>query len=129
MILALLKHGTNLVRHAVRDIGVGTKRSGKWPTVEKHFLEEHGECAACGSKTRLNVHHCVPFHIDASKELDPENLITLCMSRNECHLRIGHAGAFHRYVNGVKERCAEIRDGKITLVKAAELSEQHIVKQ
>jgi|ERR1017187_3108547 5-methylcytosine-specific restriction endonuclease McrA len=129
MVLALLKHGINLARHVVRDVGLDTKRSGKWPTVEKHFLEEHGECAACGSKTRLNVHHLKPFHLFPWLELDPTNLITLCMSMNECHLRIGHAGAFHRFTDGVKERCVEVRAGKITLVKAAELSIKHIIKQ
>jgi hypothetical protein len=29
----------------------------------------------------------VPFHLDASRELDPTNLLTLC---NDCHFYIGH---------------------------------------
>lgn len=129
MVVSLLKHGFNLVRHSLRDVGVTKERSGKWPTIEKHFLEEHPVCAACGSKERLNVHHLRPFHLFPELELDPDNLITLCMSRNECHLLIGHADAFRNYVEGVKERCAEVREKKITLEKAAELSIKSIAKQ
>lgn len=66
----------------------GSKRSGQWPTVRKHYLAVHPTCEACGARTDLNVHHVMPFHLDPSKELDPANLITLCRG---CHLRIGHA--------------------------------------
>lgn len=99
----LITHGINLVKHAMRDVGVSAKRSDKWPTVEKHFREAHPTCAACGGKTRLNVHHCMPFHLDPAKELDPTNLITLCMSRKECHLHIGHGGSFRQYNPNVRE--------------------------
>lgn len=105
--LKTITHGINLIRHAVRDIGISAKRSNKWPTVEKHFREAHPTCEACGSKKRLNVHHCMPFHLDSSKELDPTNLITLCMSKNECHLHIGHGGSFKQYNPNVREDAAE----------------------
>lgn len=107
--IKLLKHGINLIRHSLRDVGVSAKRSGKWPTVEKHFLEQHPECEACGSKTRLNVHHIKPFHEFPKDELDPTNLITLCMSRKECHLQIGHIGDFKKYNSNVVDDCAKIR--------------------
>jgi len=97
-----ITHGINLLKHAMRDVGVGAKRSNKWPTVEKHFLEAHPTCAACGSNTRLNVHHCMPFHLDPSLELDPNNLITLCMDVKECHLQIGHGGSFKQYNPNVR---------------------------
>lgn len=95
--IKLIKHSINLIRNKLRDIGTSTKRSGKWPTIEKHFREAHPTCAACGSKDNLNIHHIIPFHIDRSLELDFNNLITLCMGKKECHLRLGHAGSFKSY--------------------------------
>src|ERR1035437_3913742 len=95
--LKILKHGLNLVKHHLRDVGISAKRSGKWPTVEKHFKESNSTCAACGSKNRLNIHHILPFHVHPELELDPNNLITLCMDTKECHLKIGHCGSFKTY--------------------------------
>lgn len=107
--LKQIKHAYNLLRHHLRDIGQG-KRSGKWPTIEKHFLEEHPECEACGSKTRLNVHHCLPFRSHPELELDPKNLITLCMSMGkECHLALGHGDDFHQYNQAVREDVGIVR--------------------
>lgn len=91
----------------MRDVGVDAKRSSHWPTVEKHFREAHPSCAACGSTNRLNVHHCKPFHLDPELELDPSNLITLCMDTKECHLHIGHGGSFKQYNPQVREMAAE----------------------
>jgi len=103
-----IKHGINLLRHSLRDVGVSAKRSDKWPTVERHFLEANPTCAACGGKNRLNVHHCMPFHLDPAKELDPTNLITLCMGDKECHLHIGHGGSFKQYNPNVRQDAAEV---------------------
>jgi thiol-disulfide isomerase/thioredoxin len=64
-----------------------TPRSPQWPAVREKFLREHPACEACGRRDELNVHHVVPFHVDRSKELDPDNLITLC---REHHWSIGH---------------------------------------
>ena len=98
-----IKHAINLIKHSFRDAGVDAKRSDKWPTVEKHFREAHPTCAACGGTVRLNVHHCLPFHLDPEKELDPTNLITLCMGEKECHLHIGHDGNFKFYNPNVRK--------------------------
>ena len=107
--LKTIKHGINLIRHHLRDVGLSAKRSGQWPTVEKHFLETHPTCAACGGTERLNVHHCVPFHLEPSLELDPNNLITMCMSMGkECHLKIAHGGDFKKYVSEVRKYAAEV---------------------
>ena len=109
MVLALLAHGINLVRSSLRDVGISTKRSGKWPTVEKHFLEEHPICEACGSNERLNVHHIRSFHEFPEDELNTYNLITLCMSMQECHLQLGHIGNFRLINPDVVSDCARIR--------------------
>lgn len=74
-----------------------TARSGKWPKVRKDFLAIHTECAACGSKNKLEVHHIVPFHLDHALELDPTNFIALCESKDHnvnCHLHVGHNDNF-----------------------------------
>jgi hypothetical protein len=76
---------------------ISAKRSGHWPTVRKHHLEKHGECAVCGDKDKLEVHHIKPFHIHPELELDPDNLITMCESKSYgiiCHLLIGHNGSY-----------------------------------
>lgn len=62
-------------------------RSPKWYIVRHKHLLKQNFCQACGTKRRLQVHHIVPFSVDASKELDENNLITLCKS---CHLVFGH---------------------------------------
>jgi len=72
-------------------------RSSHWPTVRKHFLKSNPTCAACGSNKHLNVHHVMPFHDDPAKELDLNNLITLCMDEHECHLKLGHGDDFKAY--------------------------------
>lgn len=106
--LKTIKHGINLIRHHLRDVGVSAKRSTHWPTVEKHFLEAHPTCAACGGTERLNIHHIKPFHIFPELELDPNNLITLCMSEKEDHLKIGHGGSFRAWNENVKNNAAEV---------------------
>lgn len=71
-------------------------RSSHWPGVQKAYLKSHAKCEVCGSSKALNVHHVIPVHIDASKELLPENLITLC---RDCHYRYGHAGLSWKFYN------------------------------
>jgi hypothetical protein len=64
-------------------------RSSKWPKVRDTHLKTDTSCNVCGSKEDLIVHHIIPFHVDKSKELDPNNLITLC-NHNGCHFTFGH---------------------------------------
>jgi hypothetical protein len=87
----------NLIQHIVSAFKLATaKRSPKWPAVERAHLEKQPRCAACDSTKQLNVHHKLPFHLHPELELDPNNLITLCMD-NECHIEIGHGGNFKAY--------------------------------
>ena len=91
--------------------GITTKRSSKWSALEKNFLKQHPACAACGSSNRLNVHHIKPFHLHPELELEPTNLITLCMDKtNECHIRLGHGGDFKAYNPYVEEDVAEVKN-------------------
>src|SRR5271168_657854 len=106
--LRTIKHGINLLRNSLRDVDISAKRSTHWPTVEKHFREEHPTCAACGGKKNLNVHHILPFHTFPTLELDPTNLITLCMGKLECHLQLGHLGNFKFYNPNIRSDAATV---------------------
>ena len=91
---------------------VGMKRSSKWPTVEKRHKLAQPFCKMCGSDKDLQVHHIEPFHLDPSKELDPNNLITLCESIGvECHFKHGHLKNWHSFnPDIVKEATADTKD-------------------
>jgi hypothetical protein len=97
IMLKTIKRGWSLLQSATRDLHAKKKRSPHWRTVQKEFLSKHNECAACGSKTQLQVHHKFPFDDYPELELDPNNLIVLCMSEKDCHLRIAHGGSFRRW--------------------------------
>jgi hypothetical protein len=104
--LKLIKHAVNLAKNAVRDVGLA-KRSDKWPALERRFRAEHPTCAACGGSDRLNVHHVKPYHDFPELELDPNNLITMCMGEKECHLKIAHCGNFKLYNPNVRADAAD----------------------
>lgn len=63
-------------------------RSPKWSSLRKKYLNSNPACAVCGSTIKPEVHHIVPVHIDPNKELDEDNLITLC--DKYCHFIFGH---------------------------------------
>lgn len=79
---------------------LGKLRSGRWPAVRKQHLDAHPHCEVCGSSAKVEVHHIEPFHIQPARELDPDNLITLCEVNKggvNCHLFIGHLGNYRSY--------------------------------
>jgi 5-methylcytosine-specific restriction endonuclease McrA len=79
-------------------------RSPKWSSVRKKHLETNPKCAACGRTTKLEVHHIEPVHWKPEKELDPENLITLC--DNPCHLVFGHLMNYKSWNKDVVQDCS-----------------------
>lgn len=78
-------------------------RSSKWKTVRKDHLSKHSECAACGRKDNLEVHHIEPYHVNPDRELDPTNLITLC--DDYCHFVFGHLMDYRSWNANVVEDC------------------------
>lgn len=79
---------------------LGAGRSGQWPAIRKEHLSKHQNCVLCGGAKKVEVHHIIPFSIDPDKELEPNNLITLCKAKNKgvnCHLFFGHLGNYKRY--------------------------------
>lgn len=98
-----IKHAYRTYKNRTRDKSYKQERSSQWHVVEKKHLEKHSKCEACGSTKNLNVHHIMPFHLFPEKELDPENLITLCMDKERhCHLLFGHGGYFSAFVDSVQ---------------------------
>lgn len=105
--LKLIKHGWNLARNSLRDVGTRTKRSSKWAAVEKHFREANPTCACCGTTDKLQVHHVVPFSSNPALELDVSNLLVACMSQGKwCHLLICHGNNFKRHCPTAREYAA-----------------------
>jgi len=75
------------------------KRSYLWKKVRQKHLDNNPCCAACGSCTKLEVHHIIPVSVDPSKELDENNLITLC--DKYCHFVFGHLMNWKSYNSNV----------------------------
>lgn len=58
---------------------------------KKLYVKEHNQCAVCGYKKNLEVHHVVPVHVDPTLSAKSSNFITLCDYRNKgCHNVFGH---------------------------------------
>ena len=89
----MFKHLLNLAKAATRTLSEPASRSPEWPRVERLYRKLFPACAACGSSKRPQVHHMKSFSQHPELELDPTNLITLCMD-NDCHLYIGHLDNF-----------------------------------
>lgn len=87
-----LRHLARVAASVVREAVKRRTRSPKWRAVEKAHLKRHPSCAACGGRRFLQVHHVKPFAKHPELELEPSNLITLCMGPREDHLRVGHLG-------------------------------------
>lgn len=78
-------------------------RSSGWSKLRKNHLIKNPHCAACGKSTKVEVHHIQPVHLNPDKELDLNNLITLCDS--PCHLVFGHFMDYKSWNPNVIEDC------------------------
>ena len=76
-------------------------RSPKWSFIRKEHLKSNPCCAVCGSCVKPEVHHVIPVHIEPSKELEFDNLITLC--DKYCHFIFGHLMNWKSYNISIKE--------------------------
>jgi 5-methylcytosine-specific restriction enzyme A len=105
MVIETLKRAGRVL-HAVAREHAKSLRSPRWAGVRRKHLRANPRCAACTSTRILQVHHIVPFSDRPELELEPTNLITLCMSKNECHLRIGHGDSYRCFNPSVIAHCA-----------------------
>jgi 5-methylcytosine-specific restriction endonuclease McrA len=77
------EHTADVKRHIARRKYNERKMNG-WDEIRrKILLRDNSTCQICGSKTKLHVHHIVPFSIVNCHEAD--NLVTLC---DTCHHKI-----------------------------------------
>ena len=121
--LASLMKSLAVTKHRDAHAGITEKRSSKWPALQRKFKKENPTCAACGSTKQLNVHHKKPFHLHPELELEPTNLITLCMDpANECHIKLGHGDNFKAYNPDVTEDVAKVNADVSILNEVAALS-------
>lgn len=81
-------------------------RSPDWSKVRNEYLKNNKRCAACGTNTGLEVHHIKPVHLFPEKELDIDNLVTLCSKK--CHLLFGHLMNFKSWNPEVIEDCKKM---------------------
>ncbi|NDD53898.1 hypothetical protein EBZ39_08455 [bacterium] len=93
-----------------RHILAVRQRASAWRAVRAAHLEKEPACQACGRTGDVIVHHVIPVSFNPSRELDPENLITLCSS--PCHIVFGHFMSYHCYNKDVRRMAAEYR-GKV----------------
>jgi len=91
-----LKGKFRFLYSSIREKSKSVRRDKLWPLVREAHLDQNGSCAGCGGISKLQVHHIIPVHIDPSYELDSNNLITLCMEKDECHLNLGHLGSWKK---------------------------------
>lgn len=109
---AMIKRILKAIRETIKGKPLKV-RSSKWDAVRDAHVRKFPWCAACGSRSNLQVHHIMPFHLDSSKELDPSNLITLCeKSPTNCHLNVGHLGNWKKYNSSVREDAMRLIQGK-----------------
>lgn len=85
----------------------GKPRSGSWRRVRAEHLAKNPACIACGRTSDMEVHHVVPFHDDPSKELDPENIVSVCA--DPCHFVFGHCLDWRASNPFVREDAAAFR--------------------
>lgn len=85
-------------KYSPAQLSLTKQRSPKWKTVRKNFLQKNQECAICGKTENLVPHHKLPFHMFPDKELDEENLVTLCENHPvNCHYLFGHLMNWQTY--------------------------------
>lgn len=91
----------NIISYFLSYGKVYVQRSPQWRTVRAKHIEKQPCCMACGSCKKPQVHHIVPVHLDPTKELDPDNLITLC--GKHCHFVFGHLMDYRSWNTNVIE--------------------------
>jgi len=107
--MVLIPHIYHVARSLFRE-AQKERRSSRWAHVRDEYLKKNPTCAACGSRTLCQVHHCEPVHIKPELELEPSNFITLCMSkRAEHHLTLGHGDNWRAWNPKVREHAAALK--------------------
>ena len=85
----------NLTRIYLNFTSLSIPTQWEMTKAKRSYVNRHPECAVCGNRKYLEVHHVIPVHVDHSLACDDDNFITLCDTKNNgCHRWIGHFGNF-----------------------------------
>ena len=95
----------------LRDASHRITRPAAVNEAQRAHVKANPTCASCGSTTHCQGHHIAPYHAFPELAASPENFITLCMSENECHIRIGHGDLFRTYNPNVVKDAADALGG------------------
>lgn len=88
-----LRHLLTLAGGQLHELVKRHTRSPEWRALEQAHLRAQPRCAACGGTSHLQVHHVRPYHVWPELELEPRNLLTLCLAEGcSAHLTLGHGG-------------------------------------
>jgi len=115
-----IRHGLRILRSTFRETVKRHTRSPKWAKLEKEFVKHNPLCAACGAELRIQVHHIQPYHLHPELELEPKNLIQLCMGPNECHFLLGHGASWKAYSPSIVSLAHSARNDPVKLKKTQE---------
>lgn len=83
------------------------QRASQWRALRAEHLTKEPRCRACGRDVDVIVHHVIPVSFDERRELDPENLVTLCAT--PCHLVFGHFMNYQCYNKDVRKMASDYR--------------------
>lgn len=122
--LPLITHITRVLHSVIREQLKKITRSSKWAGVRKQAIKDNPRCACCGDTKFLQVHHFLPFNVSPTLELDPKNLVVMCMGKNECHLLIGHGDNFKKYNPYLAADIKNIQSGILSLEDAQKLAKK-----
>ena len=95
-----------IIKNWFADRTFGVQRSGQWPKLRDWYFRNNPYCELCGKRGK-EVHHIIPVHIDQSKELNAENLITLCRRH---HLEWGHFFSWFSYNKDIRSDIIRIKN-------------------
>ena len=74
------------------------QRHPLWRSVRDRYVSKNPACAVCGKASNLSVHHKLPVSLYPDRELDEENLVTLCQNNSfNCHFVVGHLMNWNSY--------------------------------
>ena len=95
----------NFVSLALNITSVSPPTYYEMTKAKRAYRKLFPECAICGNRKYLEVHHVKPVHIYPNLACDPNNFITLCDAKNNsCHRWIGHFGNFrHEWNEEIRE--------------------------
>jgi len=117
-----------MLHKIIKAIKKLSPRGWAWSKFEKNYVKSNSVCLACGATTSLEVHHKIPYAMRPDLEFEPTNLVTLCMSTNKCHFRLGHGSYWSAFTPSINLDLQDIKKGAITLQQAFERAKMNRVK-